>query len=413
MRKKLPRAVYQKRAIDRNTTELMVERPIQLAQLNLKLETGNIAILEGIKGSGKTSIGNYYRFTTENVLTPEIEISCKPNIGVEMFIHNILAAITHEIHYKKPNKDGHEVYSDFHNISQSDIAQKLFKRYEPYYESGGSLSFAGFGVGGNKTYKENPSLSKVQLISDMKELGGVIAKSQTGHESRILIQLENFDISDKTSEYSEGDKLEKFFSSIRDILILENYSWIINGTEGIGRRLKSSDDGASDIMPEALIVPSVTLDECREIIDLRVKTYTNNQIKNFPITDDLLKQVYEICKPSLRELLATLSLLDQLSLESESINLDTASKTLFKTYPIYAELTTNRKKLMKAIFSNPGSNQTEIKKITELGQSTISENLSYLEENSLIRVRRVEKHKHYKLTTNSFLATHHIIKEKL
>lgn len=121
---------YTTTPINFETLSFFVGRKEERKQCLSTLTSKSIMVIEGSRGVGTTSLGNFVRFTHQlknKIFTPTNEISIRPGWNVEILLANVLSSIVWTLEEKKAHvirgKDfieikriTHHVREIFHNI---------------------------------------------------------------------------------------------------------------------------------------------------------------------------------------------------------------------------------------------------------------------------------------------------------
>lgn len=259
--------------IKKETLDLFKGRTKLLQKMEKHLNFFDIVLLEGNYGNGKTSLGNFYRFNKQKILTPEIEISTNVNWTLEEFLHVVLKNLLMAI-------DKDELY---HSLSATELYQKLDKRYKTVVDREMQGGVVGVTLGlGNSTSRTN-IITQSELISDIQELAYLCAR-KSGLEKPIIVQLNNLDIVDNEKE------ILYFFNSIRNVFQTEKISWILTGSEGLGDLLKRKLSKMGDLISIVKVNP---LEE-----DALVETFKLRS--ECRVSEYIIRKLYELCNGQYR-----------------------------------------------------------------------------------------------------------------
>lgn len=95
---------YTTTPINFETLSFFVGRKEERKQCLSTLTSKSIMVIEGSRGVGTTSLGNFVRFTHQlknKIFTPTNEISIRPGWNVEILLANVLSSIVWTLEEKK------------------------------------------------------------------------------------------------------------------------------------------------------------------------------------------------------------------------------------------------------------------------------------------------------------------------
>ena len=259
--------------IKKETLNLFKGRTKLLQKIEKHLKFFDIVLLEGKYGVGKTSLGNFYRFNKQKILTPEIEISTNVEWSLEEFLHVILKNLLMSI-------DKSALYS---SLSATDLYKKLDKRYKTVVDKEVQGGVVGVTLGvGNSTSRTN-IITQSELVSDLQELAQLCYR-KSELEKPIIVQLNNLDIVENEKE------LLHFFNSVRNIFQTEKISWVLTGSEGLGDLLKRKLSKMGDL------ISVIKVNELEE--DALVETFKLRSESR--VSENIIRKLYELCNGQYR-----------------------------------------------------------------------------------------------------------------
>ena len=198
--------------IEEKTIKLFSGRKQELMDLEYLLRALNLAVIEGPYGVGKTSLGNYYRFSKKSFITPKKEISTDPRWTTKDFLHEVLKSLLDTIAEDK-------------DLLKTHFMRSLLTRYNYLVENKVGMEI----LGNSLTYEEKDSRASVQTVAGLSDDLASLAKYMNEQGKEVIIQLNNLDLG---SSFNKKDFL-RFFSLNRNVFQIESVKWILTGSEGL------------------------------------------------------------------------------------------------------------------------------------------------------------------------------------
>lgn len=390
----LPTILFSKEPINRENLHLFVgrESDVKLIASNIRAKR-TCFLIEGPVGCGKTSLGNYIRFSIENSFTPNSEISCEPNWGTKDLLlalqSNVLMTVRspHSPYYKLMKQ------SVFENARTNLINTK---------SRGGGLNIAS--VGANYTESINqpttltPEILSEQLNEMIKLIKGEVSKVNKVdiNDTRFIFQLNNLD--PNHGDFSE-DKIANFFNLNRDFLASGKIhaSFIINGGPGIkaiatkkAKRFKSSSKSKT--------VAPLEFKDFKKALEIRAKS--ENHSGEIPFTEITLREVFNICGNNFRDTMDVLdSALTHYDSSSDYIeNITTSMISDFYYAESFSEIErdifkpngniSRKGKILIAMTGEGSLSIAEIANLSSIDNSNTSKDIMSLEEKGIVLKER-------------------------
>ncbi|MCL5260935.1 MAG: hypothetical protein M1561_04565 [Gammaproteobacteria bacterium] len=256
-----------------------------------------IIVVEGARGVGTTSFGNYLRFNaqkTKRYFTPTNEIRIEPNWLLETLLAAIISNIVRELEL---NITGN-VLKDKRFIE----AKALSKRISEVYKSFGLSAFS---VGAS--YGENVGISQPTIVPapvighHLEDLAKLI--TDLGYKNGILIQLNNLDLG---AIHTEAH-LKYTLNSLRDYMQTRNVSWLLVGDTGIRSFIASKVDRVDDIIGHEAFINPLSKKDYQLLIERRMNFYKKNKNAAFPVTKEVFEYLYDVTEGRLRYVFGLLS----------------------------------------------------------------------------------------------------------
>ncbi|MDO9183790.1 MAG: hypothetical protein Q7U04_15350 [Bacteriovorax sp.] len=370
---------------------------------NAITSSDTVIVLEGDVGVGKTSIGNYVRFSLDKVMSPRDEYKARAGQTPEDFLMNLVQTLVQEV-YLPGSK-----YSSFKDV-------KPFKELSEIFKSGvlTNLTLMNFGLQQSRTAPVE--ITSTHLLGWIREI--VLAvKNRFGNSGRLLFQINNLDLNETFTE----EQMIKFFNEIRDYLQIEGTSWILTGTPGIFNIVSKVKRIDQIISVKESIQPFSTK-EMLNALDLRIKN-AGDRFKQtpIPIEKSLLEFICLTSEGVFRKVINNIKiLLDNIpaKLSGTFINEKEVTEVFYRTDAKRIlnlfEKYTNYEIILTAVMEKPGLTQDEIVAKTKIKQSMISAEIKRIQEKAsdVIFVKKISVTNNYYLTTRTHFAVKGICQTK-
>jgi len=393
---------YTTSPIDKENLDLFVGRKNKVKRAGNVISEKSIVIVEGKRGVGTTSFGNYIRFQKElkgKNLTPVRELSVGNGWNEEILIANVLSSLTWELEGKIPDK-----YKDRYNEIKL-IAHQI---RETYRNISLQLSVVGTGGGIGINKQTNvimpqlyPTATLIQHLLEIKKLVEV-----SGFNKDTIIQLNNLDIDVLFS----SQQLILFLNDIRDILQIEGYTWILVGDSGLRSCISDKVDRLDDIISYDCIIEPLTLDEVYLTINKRLKKFAQKENYLKPLSDNLIEILYHATNGRIRQIFGFSTRL----IHSVSDNLLIEQITTDIALPIIKRevedklrqnnITRREKMVLEEIAENPGISPSILSSKTSLSLPNLSRLLSHLLKARFVSFERAGRIRRYNVSSDVLIA---------
>lgn len=387
----IPSDLFSITPITRETTKNFIGR-IQLVRTYTKhLKRKKIvAVFEGDIGTGKTSLGNYIRFSEPNFFTTDIEIMSQAHWGSREFLLALQSAILNTCRKKQ----------EFEALMKDELFVKLFDRNSNIRVSNAQAGIQIFGNGlngGKETLISQPiHLDDQTLIAELNEMLEKIRQTKSSNngvsleEIKVIFQINNLD--PNQLPFSE-DLIVGFLNSIRDLLTATiPASFIINGAIGLQALIQKSVKRLEPAVMFERILP-LSVEELIEALNKRI--INSNMKGEIPFERDLIENLYKSTRGNFR---GTLGLMEALANHADinemiitKISMRdcleyfyNANKNLLKSISEKDNDLTNKGKIIKAIKDNMTLSLNEISEKTGIKQSNTSNYVSDLKSDGII-----------------------------
>ncbi|MCK4249712.1 MAG: BlaI/MecI/CopY family transcriptional regulator [Candidatus Omnitrophica bacterium] len=283
---------YSQNPIDEHSLNLFIGRKKEVSICRNSLSGKNSRfVIEGGRGVGTTSLGNYVRYTLaagkKEYLTPDMEISVGRNWNQELLLSNVLSAAAYTLERRNPR------------VIQDDKFQKIKRTTQVIEEKFKSFGGQAFGFGGQYGQSSTisyPALVPVSiLIQHMKELFEI--SKDEGYHNGIIVHLNNLDV----NTVFQPNELKNFLNEARDSFQIKGYHWFFVGDTGLRGFIGSNVDRLDDIITSEVRLNPLSLEEVCRLIDKRSVYYRTPGAKiALPIDFEVIKYLYGLTNGRLR-----------------------------------------------------------------------------------------------------------------
>lgn len=238
--------------VGKSTLKLFTGHENELRICNNVLAGCNARIvIEGTRGVGTTSFGNYLRFNAEAKqlhLTPIDEIKVDASWRCETLLAAIISSVVREIELLEDN-------DNLINDARFTAAKSLSSRISETYRSFGLDAF-GFGA----NYGEQAGAVTQPIIVPATMLGYhledlVALIRSAGYRNGFLFQLNNLDV----GEIHKQDDLKYLFNAIRDYTQIDGTNWLFVGDLGLRRFISQHISRLDEIISYEVTLPPLPL----------------------------------------------------------------------------------------------------------------------------------------------------------
>jgi hypothetical protein len=359
------------------------KRSIAVCQ-NILYERNVLLIIEGSRGVGTTSFGNFLRFSAQarkDYFTPTNEIRIGAKWALETVLSAIIANIVREIELLQ--------IKDIIKDERFKNAKALTIRISDTYRSFG-ISAAGFGANyGRQSGITQPIIVPTAVLGHhLGDLAMLIQSS--GYKYGLLLQLNNLDV----GELHEEAHLKYLFNELRDYIQTNNVSWLFVGDIGLRKFIAQQVDRLDDIVSYEVEIQPLTRAEYDDLIDKRFHFYKNNPNAQLPIDKDVFLYLFDLTKGRLRYVFGLIKrllnelnvgdLVDRLTLELvKPMVVRLAQERLAKN-----ELTSGEQEILKELVKLERTSSTILAKKLHKSRQYISRILTKLTNIKLLEIRR-------------------------
>jgi hypothetical protein len=384
--------------ITANTLYLYTGNEDKIAESQFALQSNNIVmVIEGSRGVGTTSFGNFLRFKAEEAkhyFTPISEIRVEPTWNADTLMAAIIANIvsTLELQHLDAMK----------NKKKFKEAKAIVQRVTEIYHSFGLTAFgvgASYGQAGGGG---QPMIMPTQVLSQhLEDLVQVVY--DLGFKYGILIQLNNLDIGVVQNEAH----IKVLLNIMRDYFQMAGTSWLLVGDTSLRRFIAQEVDRVDDIVAHETEIMPLSESDYLALIEKRVKYFRINSQVELPVDKDVLLYMYKITKGRLRFIFGLLNRLFnslQLGTLSEHVTLELA-KPIVINYSRERisrfNLSPNEELVLKLVAQKDGVQVKEIADILGKNQSYISNILAQLSAHKLVSHTKEWRNHYYRASIDA------------
>lgn len=350
-------------------------------------------IFEGEVGTGKTSLGNYIRFTQQNAFSTDSEIMCKPHWGSSEF----LLALQSSLIASCKSDDRKELLG-------KDIFKRIFERNSNIrisnYQGGISVFGSGLNGGVTDSISHPHNLDDQMLISELEEMISIVKGHQAEKSAcdisnvRVIFQMNNLDPFEQP--FTE-DTIVSFLNSIRDILTDKvDASFIINGAMGLVNLVETRIPRLSACVLYEKVRP-LSKDELVNALKKRIEH--SDCDGKIPFSDELIQELYASTNGNFRK---TLGLMNELANHYDNaeplidgIHLQDCCNYFYENYRndveelvMKSKSLSNKGRIVQVLSSTPLLNVSEIADRLGMQQGNVSRDIKELEQNgTLVKLR--------------------------
>ena len=292
--------------IRQSTLDLYVGRDKSVAICkNVLAEKNVLLVVEGARGIGTTSFGNYLRFNSQaqkKYFTPSNEIRVGAGWNIETLLAVVVGNIVRELDiFQSELVANNKKFQD---------AKALTMRIAETYRSFG-IDALGFGLsyGKNAGIASQPSIVPAAILGHhLEDLANLV--QSLGYEFGILLQLNNLDV----GAIHEAKHLKYLFNELRDYIQTDLVSWMLVGDVGLRRFIAQQVDRLDDIVSYEVKIDALSEQEFLNLVNQRVSFYKTHKKAEMPIDQAVFLHLFKITKGRLRYVFGLLKrLLNELS----------------------------------------------------------------------------------------------------
>ncbi len=392
---------FKTQPITASTLELYTGNREKLKTAQFALHSNNIVmVIEGSRGVGTTSFGNFLRFKAQEegkYFTPTSEIRVEPNWNGDTLMAAIIANVvsTLEIQY----------FDQVKNQQKFKEAKTMVKRVTETFRSFGASAFGFGGNYGKSSSASQPVIMPTQVLAHhLEDLVKVVLK--LGFKYGILIQLNNLDV----GVVQDENHLKQLLNVMRDYLQITGTSWLLVGDMSLRRFISQEIDRVDDIIAHETDITPLSEVDYLAMIEKRIKYFRINSKVNLPVDKEVWLYLYKVTKGRLRYIFGLLTRLFnvlQLGTLSDRITLDLAKPAIInyaKERVSRYNLSANEELILKAVVQHDSIQVKEIAEIVGKKASYVSNVLSKLQGYKLVGYTKEWRNHYYYASVDAHIS---------
>src|SRR3990167_2083834 len=294
----------------------------KINQAQFALNSSNIVmVVEGERGVGTTSFGNFIRFTVHNekkYFTPASEIKVEPYWNADTLmaavIGNVVTSL--ELDYHDAIKNNKEL------IEAKAIVSRVTETFKSFGVSGFNIG-GSYGVSGTIT---QPLLMPTQMLAHHLE-GLVKVVCQLGFKHGLLMQLNNLDVGTVQDE----KHLTVLLNVMRDYFQMPGTSWLLVGDTELRRFIAQKVDRVDDIIGCEVEITPLSEEAYFQLVQKRIQYFKAKPQVELPIDKEVWLYLFQLTKGRLRYIFGLLNRLYgvlQLGVLTDRITLEMAKPAI-------------------------------------------------------------------------------------
>lgn len=383
------------------TLELYTGNKDKIDKSQFALHSSNaVMVIEGSRGVGTTSFGNFLRFQAQEerkYFTPTSEIRVEPNWNADTLMAAVIANIVSTLELQH--------FDEVQNKQQFKDAKTIVRQITETYRSFGITAF-GFGANyGKSGITSQPMIMPTQILSHhLEDLVKVVL--ELGFKYGILIQLNNLDIGVVQNE----NHIKTLLNIMRDYFQMNGTSWLLVGDMSLRRFIAQEVDRLDDIIVHETDITPLSEKDYLAMIEKRVRYFRVNSKVELPVDKEVLLYLYKITKGRLRFIFGLLNRLFnslQVGTLSDRITIELAKPVVIN----YAKkrikrfnLSTNEELVLKTVVKKDSIQVKEIATALEKQPNYISNILAQLLEYKLVGYTKEWRNHYYYSSIDAYIA---------
>lgn len=383
------------------TLELYTGNSQKIRNSQFALHSNNIVmVIEGSRGVGTTSFGNFLRFKAQEeqkYFTPTSEIRVEPNWNADTLLAAVIANVVSTLEF--------QYFDRVKDQPQFKEAKAIVQRVTKTYRSFGASAF-GFGANyGESNSTSQPMVMPTQVLSHHLE-GLVRVVYELGFKYGILIQLNNLDVGAVQKE----DHLKLLLNVMRDYFQMTGTSWLLVGDMSLRHFIAQEVDRVDDIITYEVDVTPLSETDYLAMIEKRVEYFRINPKVMLPVDKEVWLYLYKITQGRLRYIFGLLTRLFnvlQLGVLSDRITFELA-KPIVVDYARERisrfDLSSNEELVLKAIAHQDAIQVKELAEMVGKKGNYISNILSRLQGYNLVNYTKKWRSHYYHASVDAYIA---------
>jgi len=383
------------------TLELYTGHANEIKACKNVLTSSNIRIvIEGARGIGTTSFGNYLRFTAQRnkqYFTPKNEIKVDQGWRLETLLAVIVANIVRELElYAKDSS----IVKDNRFKNAKAISSRIAESYR-------SFGVEALGVGLN--YGKNAGIVTQPIIVPAPTLGHHVEDlvnllREHGYKKGILLQLNNLDI----GEVHPEAEMKYLFNALRDYTQIEGTNWLFVGDVGLRKFIAQQVDRLDDIISYEVKINPLSKDEFAEMLLKRFEYYKTSPTAKVPIDMQVFTYLYQITSGRLRYIFGLISrLMNSLGDLTDKITIELAKPMLIqlaKDRVARSDITGAEEIALKFVVNLPKPTPSTVATAMNKSQQYVGRLITSLQNKQLITIKKTGNNRLYTPSLDATIA---------
>ncbi|NNM59600.1 MAG: hypothetical protein HKM04_07270 [Legionellales bacterium] len=247
--------------------------------LNVLKSSNFRIVIEGARGVGTTSFGNFLRFNVEtkkDYFTPSAEIKVEQSWRCETLLAAIISNLVREIELLPVNE---KMVADKRFQSAKALSSHLAETYRSF-----GVDAFGFGA----SYGKQAGIVTQPMLVPSTTLGNhfedlIALVREAGYKKGVLLQLNNLDI----GEIHSQEDMKYLFNALRDYTQIDGSNWLFVGDLGLRKFIAQQVDRMDDIISYEVRIDPLPISSLSEMLDKRVRFYGESEKAELPIDKEV------------------------------------------------------------------------------------------------------------------------------
>ena len=359
--------------------DCFIGRKEELTQLSKQFRSsgGSRTLVVGDVGVGKTTFVNVARYkaiSDGKFFTPFSEVGVQETWTAFDFVLNTLYAIYSSLYAESSEKlISKEAYRKLERVVGMDV-----------------MSARGFGISvmGSGVDLSNERTGPIKLtFTALKDLlNEIIQDINKSSKKEVILHYNNL-------ERIKENKVRQLFEDLRDTLQTPNAHFVFVGNFVVGGIIQSVQRVAS-IFSEVITIKELTLNEIKEVIDLRLKRLGIEDLNiTKPYEDAALRLLYELYGGNIRNILnslgaAVLQATDQLPIRLSADELSIILKTIAERKLKQSGLQPKALEILKRILEREEVTNKNLAELVHTSRSNVSIYIRDLHDAGFVFLKR-------------------------
>lgn len=369
---------------------------------NVLMSSNVRIVIEGARGVGTTSFGNYLRFTKQiekHYFTTRNEIKVDQGWRLETLLAVIISHLVREL----------ELFTNDTSILKDRRFQEAKSISSRIAETYRSFGVEAFGAGIN--YGKSAGVVTQPVIIPSPTLGHhiedlVALVRERGYKNGVLLQLNNLDIGEVHTE----QEMKYLFNALRDYTQIEGTTWLFVGDAGLRKFIAQQVDRMDDIISYEVKINPLDEGEFAEMLHKRFEYYKSSPKVEIPIDMQVFTYLYKITSGRLRYIFGLVSrLMNSLHIGdlTDKLTIELAKPMLIKLARDRVgrtDITGAEEVVLKLLVNSKNPTLGDAAKRIKKTPQYVGRLIASLHEKQLITVKKMGNVKHYYPSLDAVIA---------